>query len=151
MAIEVSEQLNTMYAEAQKAINQDLRQNFYDAAQTRNQAFRQMNNQANASHSLYSGAPAGMQMQYDQNTFLPGTATLAQQAINRQINNQQSWDEYMEYLKQVNEQIAEYQKQTSNLNSNTEAINNAVNAGNASTSGGLKSNPNAQENFANGQ
>lgn len=150
MATDINEQINTMYKEAQKAIQQDLRQNFYDAAQTRNQAFRQLNNQANASHSLYSGAPAAMQMQYDEQTFLPGAATLAQQAINRQVNNQQSWDEYMQYIKEINDQIAEYEKATSKLNSNTSQITGDQ-SGNTTNAGGLSYNPNAQENFANGQ
>lgn len=146
MAIDTTEQVNTMYKEAQKALQQDLRQSLYDAAQNRNQAFRLLNNQANANHSLYSGAPAGMQMQYDQQTFLPGVATMAQQAINRQVSNQQSWDEYMEYIKQLNEQAADLESKTNNLNGSGTTSNE-----NTTTSGGMSKNPNAQEDFADGQ
>lgn len=137
MAIDATEQLNSMYKEAQKALQQELRQNLYDAAQNRNQAFRQLNNNANAGHALYSGVPAAQQMQYDEQTFLPGTATMVQKAINQQINNQQSWDEYMEYVNKLNEQAAELENATKDVTSATPT--------NTTTAGGLSTNPQKKE------
>lgn len=127
MAVDLNEQLSNMYAAASKALANELTQNFYNAAQNRNQAFRQLNNTANASHSLYSGAPAAAQMQYDQGTYLPGAATLAAQTVNRLQANQQSWDEYMDYVKELNDKAAEYNKLAGDINS---TVNNAAAYGN---------------------
>lgn len=113
----MQEQLSNIYKEAQKALTDDLRQNFYNAVQSRTQAFRQLNNKANANHSLFSGAPAGMQMQYDKNTLFPTTNAMALQAIQRQQTNQENWDSYMQYVKNLNDQAAEYAAQASKLNS----------------------------------
>ena len=118
----MQEQLNNIYAEAQKALTDDLRQNFYNAVENRTLAFRQLNNKANANHALFSGAPAGAQMQYDKNTLFPNTATMAQQAIEKQQKNQESWDTYMEYVQKLNEQAAQYAAETEKLNSATAAF-----------------------------
>lgn len=118
----MQEQLSNIYKEAQKALTDDLRTNFYNAVQARTQAFRQLNDRANYNHSLFSGVPTATQMQYDQGTLLPGTNSLAQQAIAKQQSNQENWDKYMEYVQQLNAQAQEYAKATQELNSATEAF-----------------------------
>lgn len=146
MAADINEQLSNMYNAAAKAIQDDLQVNFYNAAQARNQAFRQLNNNANARHALYSGMPAATQMQYDQQTYLPGVATMAQQAINKQIQNQESWDEYMDYIKELNSKAAEYNEAAQKMNTSAAGM---VGQEGTSSSGGLTSNPTeALENFA---
>lgn len=113
----MQEQLSNIYKEAQKALTDDLRTNFYNAVQARTQAFRQLNNKANANHALYSGVPAASQMQYDQQSLFPNTNKMALQAISKQQTNQESWDEYMEYVTKLNEQAAQYAAETQKLNS----------------------------------
>lgn len=113
----MQEQLSNIFKEAQKALTDDLRQNFYNAVNNRTTAFRQLNQKANYNHSLFSGAAKGQQMAYDRDTLLPNTATMAQQAISRQMQNQESWNEYMDYVKQLNQQAAEYAKNASQMNS----------------------------------
>lgn len=113
----MQEQLSNIYKEAQKALTDDLRTNFYNAVQSRTQAFRQLNDKANMNHALFSGAPAGAQMQYDEKTLFPGTSTMAQQAITKQQQNQESWDAYMEYVSKLNEQAAQYAAEAQKLNS----------------------------------
>lgn len=108
MATDINEQVSNMFNAAKQALNDDLKQNFYNAAKNRTQAFRQLNNNANANHSLYSGVPAASQMQYDQQTYLPGAATLAEKAIAKQQSNQESWDSYMKYIKNLQEQTNYY-------------------------------------------
>ena len=55
----MQEQLSNIYKEAQKALTDDLRTNFYNAVQARTQAFRQLNNKANANHALSGKSCAG--------------------------------------------------------------------------------------------
>lgn len=117
MATDINEELSNIYNQAKMAINDDLKQNFYNAAQARTQAFRQLNNKANAQHALYSGMPAATQMQYDQSTYLPGTATMVTNAIAKQQSNQEQWDNYMEYVNQLNEQADYYNNLANEANS----------------------------------
>lgn len=117
MATQLQEQVSNIYNEAQKALSDDLRQNFYNAVENRTQAFRELNNKANYNHSLFSGAPAGAQMQYDQKTLFPNTNSMAQQAIYKQQQNQESWDEYMKYIEDLNRQAAEYMQKAQELQS----------------------------------
>ena len=108
MAQDINEQVSNMFNAAKQALNDDLKQNFYNAAVNRNMAFRQLNNSANSKHALFSGMPAGQQMTYDRDTFLPGAASMAQRAIAKQRANQDAWDDYMEYIKGLNEQANYY-------------------------------------------
>jgi hypothetical protein len=108
MAQDINEQVSNMFNAAKQALNDDLKQNFYNAAINRQTAFRQLNNNANAKHALYSGLPAATQMAYDRDTFLPGTASMAQKALAKQKENQDAWDEYMEYMDKLNEQANYY-------------------------------------------
>lgn len=118
----MEEQLSNIYKEAQKALTDDLRQNFYNAVQNRTQAFRQLNNKLNANHSLFSGAPAGQQMQYDKNTLFPSTNSMALQALEKQQKNQENWDSYMSYIKQLNDQAAQYASNAQKLRSGASSI-----------------------------
>lgn len=117
MATDINEQVSNMFNAAKQALNDDLKQNFYNAAINRNTAFRQLNNTANAQHALYSGMPAAQQMAYDRDSFLPGVATMAQRAIAKQKENQEAWDEYMDYIKDLDSQANYYNNLANNLNS----------------------------------
>ena len=108
MAQDINEQVSNMFNAAKQALNDDLKQNFYNAAINRNTAFRQLNNTANAKHALYSGVPAAQQMTYDREKFLPGTATMALQALKKQKENQEAWDDYMEYVQKLNSEANYY-------------------------------------------
>lgn len=123
MATDINEQVSNMFNAAKQALNDDLKQNFYNAAATRTQAFRQLNNSANNRHAMFSGMPAATQMQYDQSTFLPGAASLAEKAIQKQQNNQDAWDEYMEYITNLQEQTDYYNSLASQNNSAASAYN----------------------------
>lgn len=108
MATDINEQVSNMFNAAKQALNDDLRQNYYNAAITRNTAFRQLNNTANARHAMFSGMPSGQQMAYDRDKFLPGLATMAVKALAKQEENQQAWDKYMGYIKGLDEQAKYY-------------------------------------------
>lgn len=119
---DINEQIGNMYNAAKQALTNDLKQNFYSAAQSRVQAFRQINNSANSRHAMFSGAPAAGQMQYDQSRFLPGVATAATQAVNKQVQMQENWDKYMDYIKQMNEQADKYNSMANELNSKSSQL-----------------------------
>lgn len=125
----MQEQLANIYKEAQKALSDDLRQNFYDAVNARTLAFRQYNNKLNKNHALFSGAPTGVQMQYDANTLFPETNAAAVKAIANQQANQEAWDEYMEYVQDLNAQAAYY----NNLASSAGYKPSTASAGSTST------------------
>lgn len=110
MATNINEEVNNAYNAAKQALNDDLKQNFYNAAQARMTAFRQINNNKNASHSLYSGAPAAAQMQYDAEKYVPGLGTALVRSLEKQEQNQQTWDKYMAYVKGLNAEADKYRK-----------------------------------------
>lgn len=139
MALDINEQISNAYNAAKQALNDDLKQNLYNATQARVQAFRQINNNANASHALYSGIPAGSQMSYDQRTYIPSIGRLAANALEKQEENQEKWDKYMEY-------IGELQEQANYYNSKAKEVNGQIPR---SSSGGLSYNP--SEEFIEGQ
>lgn len=136
MATDINEQVANAYEAAKQALNDDLTLNYYNAANTRLQAFRQLNNNANANHALYSGAPMGAQMQYDQGTFLPNAATLATQAIAKQQENQEVWDKYMEYVKELNSKANEYRSKAKEINSVLKNKNVSTGSGHSSVPSG---------------
>ena len=117
MALDINEQVSNAYNAAKQALNDDLKQNLYNATKARVQAFRQINNNANASHSLYSGAPAGMQMNYDQQTYIPNIGKLATNALSKQEENQEKWDKYMAYIKELQDQANYYNSKANSINS----------------------------------
>lgn len=139
MALDINEQVSNAYNAAKQALNDDLKQNLYNATQARVQAFRQINNSANATHSLFSGAPAGSQMRYDQQTYIPNIGKMATNALTKQEENQEKWDKYMEYINELQEQANYY-------NSKAQEVNSKVPY---STSGGLSYDP--SKGFAEGQ
>lgn len=126
MATDINEEVSNAYNAAKQALRDDLKQNFYNAAQARMTAFRQINNNANASHALYSGAPAAAQMQYDSNTYVPGLGTALVSAIKKQEENQKTWDDYMDYVNELNSQADYYNSLAGQLNSGASAYGNAV-------------------------
>lgn len=144
MAIDINEQVANAYEAAKQALNDDLKQNLYNATQARVQAFRQINNNANAQHAMYSGMPSGAQMQYDRDTYIPNIGKMAVSALSKQEENQEKWDKYMSY-------INELQAQADYYNSKANQINSSIPS---SSSGGFSSKPttttnkSAQESFS---
>lgn len=122
----MNEELSNIYKEAQKALTDDLRQDFYNAVEARTQAYRKINNSANANHALFSGAPAGSQMQYDQTTMLPNTNSMALQALQRQQQNQENWDSYMSYIQDLNDKAAELAAKAAEANKASTEYQNAT-------------------------
>lgn len=120
MATNINEEVSNAYNAAKQALNDDLKQNFYNAAQARMTAFRQINNAKNATHTLYSGAPAAAQMQYDANTYVPGLGTALVRAVEKQESNQKTWDEYMDYVTKLNDQANYYRNLANQANSAAE-------------------------------
>jgi hypothetical protein len=109
-------ELENIYNSAKQAMADDLRLNYYNAAQERNFYFRQLNNKANAQHAMFSGVPAGQQMNYDKYKFLPGLATTITKAIKAQQENQAAWDKQMAYIKDLNAQADYYNELASKAN-----------------------------------
>lgn len=148
MATDINEELSNIYNQAKMAINDDLKQNFYNAANARNQAFRQLNNKANAQHALYSGMPAATQMQYDQQTYLPGTATMVTNAIAKQQSNQEQWDNYMDYIAELNKQADYYNNlanEANNKSGEIQGLQDKLNSvGNTQGAAGMSSKPSTQ-------
>lgn len=126
MATNINEEVSNAFNAAKQALNDDLKQNFYNAAQARMTAFRQINNNKNASHSLYSGAPAAAQMQYDASTYVPGLGTALVKSLEKQEQNQQTWDKYMAYIKNLNAEAAKYRNAAAQADSAAYKYTNAV-------------------------
>ena len=126
MATNINEEVNNAFNAAKQALNDDLKQNFYNAAQARMTAFRQINNNKNASHSLYSGAPAAAQMQYDASTYVPGLGTALIKSLEKQEDNQQTWDKYMKYVSGLNAEADKYRKAAAQANAATYNYTNAT-------------------------
>lgn len=112
----MNQELENIFNSAKQAMADDLRLNYYNAAQERNFHFRQLNNKLNRSHSMFSGAAAGQQMNYDKYTFLPNMATMASQALQKQKENQAAWDQQMAYVKNLNAQADYYNNLANQLN-----------------------------------
>lgn len=104
----MNQELENIFNSAKQAMADDLRLKYYNAAQERNFYFRQLNNKANKQHAMFSGMPAGQQMNYDKYTFLPGIASSITKAIQTQQENQQAWDKQMAYIKNLNAQADYY-------------------------------------------
>ena len=99
--------LAAIFQAAQNALKNDAKQTLLGGAQARQQQFAAINNRQNARHMLFSGAPKARQMQYDQGTFIPNMASSVVQAITKQADNQQRWDEFAENIKKLNDYSAE--------------------------------------------
>jgi hypothetical protein len=112
----MNQELENIYNSAKQAMADDLRLNYYNAAQERNFYFRQLNNKANKQHAMFSGMPAGQQMNYDKYTFLPNMASTISKSIQQQRENQAAWDKQIAYIKQINAQADYYNGLASNLN-----------------------------------
>lgn len=98
--------LQAIFQAAQAALKSDAKQVLASGAQARQQEFRKINNAANTRHMLFSGAPKAAQMQYDQSTFIPNMASSVVSSIQKQAENQSSWDKFAEGIKEMNDYAA---------------------------------------------
>lgn len=112
----MNQELDNIFNSAKQAMADDLRLKYYNAAQERNFYFRQLNNKANRQHAMFSGMPAGQQMNYDKYTFLPNMAAQITKAINTQQENQAAWDKQMATIKNINAQADYYNNLANKLN-----------------------------------
>lgn len=126
MATDINEEVSNAYNAAKQALNDDLKQNLYNATQARTQAYRQLMNNANARHAMYSGAPAGAKMAYDQSTYLPNIHKMAVTAMEKYDENQEAWDKYMAYVQQLNEQANYYNNLASQAQAQTQAMSKTI-------------------------
>lgn len=110
-----NQELTNIYNQAKKAIGDELQTNLYNATQGRRNAFRKLNNKANYYHSMFSGMPTGMQMQYDESTYLPGIKSAVTTALAKQRQNQQAWDQQVEYINNLNAQADYYNNLANSL------------------------------------
>lgn len=128
--MDINEQVSNAFNAAKQALNDDLKQNLYNATNARNAAYRQLNNNANARHSLYSGMPAATQMQYDQRSYLPNIASMATSALKKQTENQDKWDQYMAYIKDLESQANYYNNLANKTSGSTTKSSNSFAEGN---------------------
>lgn len=126
MATNINEEVSNAFNAAKQALNDDLKQNFYNAAQARMTAFRQINNSANGRHALFSGLPAAQQMQYDASTYVPGLGTALIKSLEKQEDNQQTWDKYMKYVSGLNAEADKYKKAAAQANAAAYNYTNAT-------------------------
>jgi hypothetical protein len=157
MATNINEEVSNAYNAAKQALNDDLKQNFYNAAQARMTAFRQINNNANANHALFSGVPAAQQMQYDASKYVPGLGTALVTSLEKQEKNQETWDKYMKYVSGLNAEADKYKKLAGQLNTATGQYGTAIAGlksiptGNINKISGGGGNGSSGANFAEGQ
>lgn len=104
--------LQAIFQSAQAALKNDARQILSSGAQARRQEFRLINNQANARHMMFSGAPKAAQMQYDQSKFIPSMASSVVDSITKQAENQEAWDKFAAGIKELNDYAAEIERAT---------------------------------------
>lgn len=102
--------LKNIFDQAKLAISNDARTKLYNSMQMRTNAFRQINQKANARHALFSGAPAAQMMQHDSTTTMPNGVRLVLDATQRMQQNQEMWDKQMEFIKDMNKQAEELEK-----------------------------------------
>jgi len=151
MATNINEEVSNAYNAAKQALNDDLKQNFYNAAQARMTAFRQINNNKNANHTLYSGAPAAAMMQYDAGTYIPGLGTALVKAVEKQEENQKTWDEYMDYVTKLNEQASYYRGLADQANNAAGKYGNAIAGFKEIPNGNVQKDNPGMEAFSEGQ
>lgn len=102
--------LQAIFQAAQAALKGDAKQILSSGVQARQQQFKMINNKANSRGMLFSGAPKAAQMQYDQGTFIPNMASGVVQSIQKQAENQASWDKFAGGIKELNDYAAELEK-----------------------------------------
>lgn len=151
MATNINEEVSNAYNAAKQALNDDLKQNFYNAAQARMTAFRQINNNANASHALYSGVPAASQMQYDASKYVPGLGTALVTSLEKQEKNQETWDKYMKYVNGLNAEANKYKNMASQLNSAAQQYGTATAGLKNIPTGNINSDYSSMGDFTKGQ
>ena len=151
MATNINEEVSNAFNAAKQALNDDLKQNFYNAAQARMTAFRQINNNANANHALFSGVPAAQQMQYDASKYVPGLGTALVTSLEKQEKNQETWDKYMKYVSGLNAEADKYKNLASQLNSAAQQYGSATAGLKSIPTGNINSEYSSQGDFSKGQ
>lgn len=99
--------IQNIFNQAKLALNNDANTKLYNTMQARTQAFRQLNQKANAKHAMFSGMPAATQMQYDASTTIPTGVKIVADAVGKMKTNQDAWNEYAKYVDELNSQSAE--------------------------------------------
>lgn len=103
--------LQNIFNQAKLAISNDAQTKLYNTLQGRTQAFRKINQRANQRHTMFSGAPAAQQLQYDAATTIPTGVKLVADAAQKMQTNQEQWNKYTEYVKEMNDKAKELESQ----------------------------------------
>ena len=104
------EVLQNIFNQAKLALSNDARTKLYNTMQNRTTAFRQINQQANARHAMFSGMPAAMQMQKDASFTIPTGVKIVSDAAQQMQQNQEAWNEYLNYVKKLNASTSELER-----------------------------------------
>lgn len=99
--------LENIFNQAKLAMGLDTKTQLYNMAQGRTQAFRQINQRANQRGAMFSGMPAAMQLQHDASVTIPTGVNIVANATQKMQQNQEQWDEYAKYIKDLGEQTEE--------------------------------------------
>ena len=99
--------IQNIFNQAKLALNNDAKTQIYNSLEARTQAFRKINQGANARKAMFSGMPAAQQLQQDATVTIPTGANIVMNAVQKMQKNQESWNEYAKYIKETNEKVAE--------------------------------------------
>ena len=101
--------VKNIFNQAKLALGLDAKTQLYNMAQGRTQAFRNINQQANARKAMFSGMPAAMQMQHDATVTIPTGVNIVANTAQKMQQNQEQWDQYAKYIKELESQTKELQ------------------------------------------
>ena len=101
--------VKNIFDQAKLALGLDAKTQLYNMAQGRTQSFRQINQQANARKAMFSGMPAAMQMHHDATVTIPTGVNIVANTAQKMQQNQEQWDQYAKYIKELESQTKELQ------------------------------------------
>ena len=101
--------LQNIFNQSKLALGLDAKTQLYNLAQGRTQAFRRINQQANARGAMFSGMPAAMQMQQDATVTIPTGVNVIANAAQKMQENQEQWNQYAKYIKELQDKTKELQ------------------------------------------
>lgn len=103
--------IQNIFNQAKLALSNDAQTKLFNTLQGRTQGFRKINQKVNQRHAMFSGMPAAQQLQYDASTTIPTGAKIVADTAQKMMNNQQQWDKYAEYVKEMNDKANELESQ----------------------------------------
>ena len=104
--------IQNIFNQAKLAMGLDAKTQLYNLAQSRTQGFRQINQKANSRKALFSGMPAAMQLQQDSTVTIPTGVNIIAGAAQKMQENQEQWNQYAKYIKELQDSTKELQSAT---------------------------------------